>query len=574
MRTAGQYFLLVGVFSSMTCVAANGHNDFQVKAAESVKLSIMSSKQDEHFIIAKASWDEQDEQEFSEFIAKLGASNCSTFDECLKSKANPYRFSDPDNLDGFSDCADLPYMLRSYFAWKRGLPFSIVSGVESKDPPPVDGASVDLRATVNGNRITDRTDFTAQPVKDASGAIRGAVHYTIRDMWDMINNRVASSTYRTDPRDENSKNFSDFYPVLLDRKVVRPGTIVYNSDGHVAVVYNVASNGDVQVMQASTDGSVSRIVFNKNSFPQSRTEHGWGFRNWRPQSIVAANKKLITDANGSTYNVFLGGRIVGNSDDELRHEGKYSMEQYGHQHWKYDYNGQRLDWDDYVTARLSGQKWVRDPLRDFNKRMLALCVQAQNRVKAVDLAVARGLPREAHPLTMPENIYSSQGQPDWEAFSTPARDADLRSMMADLTAFSRDLLLMSAEDLRKTSYSGNDLAADLRHEYARQSAECKIEYQNSVGKMIPLTLAEVISRADRLSFDPYHCPELRWGARGNEARTCAQSPESNDWYRVQAPLRTQRNRDTRGFYGYSLNEASAAFATMGEKANFDLASVF
>ena len=49
-----------------------------------------------------------------------------------------------------SDCADLPYVLRFYFAWKRGLPFGYVSAVEPRGP------TRDFRYTATGNEAASR----------------------------------------------------------------------------------------------------------------------------------------------------------------------------------------------------------------------------------------------------------------------------------------------------------------------------------------------------------------------------------------------------------------------------------
>lgn len=541
--------------------------------AEARKKMSTTPKQDQFFIIAKTSWDRQDEDEFSQFIAKLGAASCTSLQACLKSPANPYRDSDPDDLQVVADCADFPYMLRAYFAWKKGLPFSVASGLESKDAPPTDGSMIDHRKTVNGNRITARTDFTAESVRDESGRVINGRHYSIQEMFDMVHNRISSSMYRTDPRDENPRAFSDFYPPTLDRENIRPGTLIYSPDGHVAVVHHVADNGDVHYMQASTDYSVSRGVFNKSAFPQSRTEHGAGFRNWRPQVLTGAEAVPVTDATGNSYHVFVDGKIQGESDDSLRQKRKLSLEQYQRHNGKYQLAGQNLAWEDYVTASLSREKWQRRPVRDFNKRLITLCTMVQNRESQVEIAREQGLPFKAHPERLPRNIYMAEPG-EWEAVSTPGRDATIRGTIADLGDFIQQMLGLSKTQLEQTDYKGDNLARDLQREYERLTSLCPVQYKNSHGKTITLTLGDVIRRADKMSFDPYHCPELRWGATGREAATCQQAEGSMEWYQAQAPLRTQRSRDTAGKYDYDLTEARSAFLRMGEKASFDLASLF
>src|SRR6185312_4869518 len=79
--------------------------------------------------ITKTHWDASDEAGFGRFVTALGDSGCSSSQSCLRDPANPYRASDGRFLDIDVDCAKLPYLLRAYYAWKNGLPFSYADGV-------------------------------------------------------------------------------------------------------------------------------------------------------------------------------------------------------------------------------------------------------------------------------------------------------------------------------------------------------------------------------------------------------------------------------------------------------------
>ena len=57
-----------------------------------------------------------------------------------------------------------------------------------------------------------------------------------------------------------------------------------------------------------------------------------------------------------------------------------------------------------------------------------------------------------------------------------------------------------------------------------------------------LTIDHIAKRLFDLSFDPYHCPELRWGARGVELETCEDGPLKRRWYDAQRWLRNQARR--------------------------------
>src|SRR5204863_8005208 len=96
------------------------------------------------YVIRFDHWTDADERGFGEFLAGIGRSGCTTVNACLHDPSNPFQASDPPNVFFRSDCANLPYVLRAYFAWKRGLPFSYESGVA-----PLGGAADD-RYSPNG----------------------------------------------------------------------------------------------------------------------------------------------------------------------------------------------------------------------------------------------------------------------------------------------------------------------------------------------------------------------------------------------------------------------------------------
>jgi hypothetical protein len=87
---------------------------------------------DPYVRILSDGWTVADERGYGEFIAAIGASGCRTVDRCIRDPANPFRASDPADYTFRADCADLPYFLRFYYAWKRGLPFSYVSNISPR----------------------------------------------------------------------------------------------------------------------------------------------------------------------------------------------------------------------------------------------------------------------------------------------------------------------------------------------------------------------------------------------------------------------------------------------------------
>ena len=81
--------------------------------------------------VYKAEWTDKDEAGYAAFVQAIGRSNCSSMDACIKSEANPYRSHVDPDLPG--DCADMAYILRAYYAWKNGLPFSYQNAMRTAD---------------------------------------------------------------------------------------------------------------------------------------------------------------------------------------------------------------------------------------------------------------------------------------------------------------------------------------------------------------------------------------------------------------------------------------------------------
>ncbi len=128
--------------------------------------------------ITKDHWDPADEQGYEAFVAALGAANCSSSESCLRNPANPWRGGDQHFMDVDVDCAKLPYLLRAYYAWKNGLPFSYVDAIRG------DG---DTRYNARGNQPASRHDMI-----DHGGGIDGPA--AIRDMLKV----VFTATFRSD----------------------------------------------------------------------------------------------------------------------------------------------------------------------------------------------------------------------------------------------------------------------------------------------------------------------------------------------------------------------------------------
>jgi hypothetical protein len=58
----------------------------------------------------------------------------------------------------------------------------------------------------------------------------------------------------------------------------------------------------------------------------------------------------------------------------------------------------------------------------------------------------------------------------------------------------------------------------------------------------------------RLSFDPYHCVERRWGAVGAELATCRDSGLKRRWYDAEQNLRNQIDRSYEARMDFTVEE--------------------
>jgi hypothetical protein len=482
--------------------------------------------------VTKLSWTASDERAYGEFVRALGMSDCGDMDSCLKSSANIYRASDPKGMSFYADCADLPYLLRAYFAWKNGLPFSYASGVAAV------GKSSDLRYSRYGNYVYARTDIRPP----AEGVWPNA-----RYVFSNLNNFISSAMFRFAP-DQTRGQVPDFYPVKLAPGSIRPGTVIYDPNGHVAVVYDVDDEGRIRFIDSHPDNSVTRGNYGRR-FVRASAPMGAGFKNWRPLALVGASQ----GKDGS----YIGGVVKPAENAEL---ADWSDEQFfgteKAKSWsaaRFVYNGQAIDYYDYVRRAVAGHDIVYDPLNETRSMVRGLCDDLRYRVEAVDIAVRAGLHQRAQPTRLPENIYGTTG--DWETYSTPSRDARLKVSFKELRDQVVKFVELAAVGDPHIAYSGSDLPGDLAKAHHEEAALCDVTYLASDGSERRLSFDEARRRLFAMSFDPYHCPERRWGATsGEELATCPDNALKLQWYEAEQRLRNQTDRAYDTAMGFSLSD--------------------
>lgn len=504
--------------------------------------------------IIQKSWDAKHEKLFGQFVSRIGEAverrECNRVDTCLKSTANIYYGSDPAGLRYYADCADLPYYLRGYFAWKNGLPFSIASEVR---PSPLNQDKVkDVRYSIEGNIVSKRMD-----VLSTGGAQDSIYPDAFQILNSTIPNLVSSASLRMGGLYDTSLA-SDFYPVKINRHSIRPGTVIYDPNGHVAIIYKVTQDGRVFYIDAHPDNSLTMGMFTPK-FSRSNPNQGAGFKNFRPLTLV--------DSTMDDRGAYVGGRIVAAKNSELP---DYSTEQfYGTRpdsaNWKnglFVFKGRQTNFHEFVRLSLTEGEAFIDPLKDMAQLTDDICVSLKDRVDAVEAARKAGVTEKPHPARLPLNIYGTEGE--WENYATPSRDARLKVAFMDLLETTKSNIDRFKKYDRTIRYSGGNLAKDLYEVYKERAQACQFSYNTSSGRPVVMNLEAARQRLFDMSFDPYHCIELRWGARvRGELSSCRDDANKRAWYEKEKWLRNQWERNYEARMDYTLDQLNGPIPGVG-----------
>ncbi len=307
---------------------------------------------------------------------------------------------------------------------------------------------------------------------------------TVQDFFRHIPEIIHTGTYRTAPEAEDSLT----YPVAISAQTLRPGVIFYSPEGHIGVVAATEPDGTVFLIDGHPDQSITRIRFSPKLEWRSVARTG-GFRAFRK---VVADRDTV--------------RLIGSNAAQPG----YSVEQHELGQSFYDEVSDRL-----ITAKI-------EPLAAFERAIReGVHSEVLDRIAAVETGWEIGRQR---PIPVPPNIYDATG--DWEAFSTASRDMRLRRAMLQIGDEADRLVRLAREKpgrLAGRVKNPDSLAAALANRRSELYATLHVTYRNSAGRPIRLSLAEVERRMWRLSFDPNHPPELRWGATGSESATAPRS---------------------------------------------------
>lgn len=402
-------------------------------------------------------------------------------------------------LDLTPDCADLPYFLRAYFAWKMHLPFGMRRCSRGRAGIPPSCEDVPATSSMEHSFPNEVEAFEWF-----------ATH--------VISSYVHSATARTGPADDNT----DLYPIAIDRRSIRPGTVFADPYGHLIVVSQWIPErpghwGSLIGADAQPDGTIGRRTFWRGTFlfTSDTRDVGAGFKAWRP---------VIYDDETLTYTT------VANEDLDLRSGYlPYSRAQYA---------GSTDDWYDRMEALIDPR-----PV-DATDRMVALVDALEESVvrRVVSIETGETYFRD-HPgsvIPMPDGIDVFQTEGAWEDFSTPSRDMRL------LVAIDTVMGFPEAVERRpeRSGIAPGDAARVVAEVRARRDTELAarhFEYVRSDGSRQMLTLADVALRAVafEVSWNPNDCPEIRWGApaQSPEVATCARHAPADQAARMEQTMR-------------------------------------
>ncbi|MBI4706267.1 MAG: C40 family peptidase [Deltaproteobacteria bacterium] len=376
------------------------------------------------------------------------------------------------------DCADLPYFLRAYFAWKLRLPFGFRKCNRGEDG----------RAPFCDRELG--SDLAVREERGEVEAFQRFVRATVADA-------VHSGNGRTGPRDD----LTDYYPIALGREAIRPGAVFADPYGHVLVVADwlpqaAGSYGVLVGADAQPDGTIGRRRFWPGSFlfTPDTTSAGAGFKAFRPL-------------------VYRGGevRAVPNAQIAARPGAPaYSEEQYG---------GSADDFYARVEALINPRPL--DARAVLLSRVDALAAEAQRRVQSV---AERHLAEHPGIIEMPRGhaIFETTGP--WEDFATPSRDMRLLIAIDTVQRFPAAVAAHPERYRLPPGPGPGEIAAGLRRDLEAELRARRFTYARTDATPVSLTLAELVARGPALemAYNPNDCVEIRWGAPEGSAErsTC------------------------------------------------------
>ncbi len=378
------------------------------------------------------------------------------------------------------DCADNPFYLRAYFAWKLGLPF----GYHLCDRGSL------VRNPKTGQWITNETfSSKTNPVLAFNSFLR------------RVADGVHSGTARTALDDENS----DYYPVPLEQGALRPGTVYADPYGHTLIlVGHQQQTGDhpglLLAADAQPDGTVGIKRFWKGNFLfNTKGVIGEpGFKAFRPITLHNGEQRLMQNEELKATDGLI----------------PFSLKQ------------RKMETDVFYHTM---ERIINPQPLDPEAALLSLIQALHEQLLVRVTSVANGEAYfKSHPgavIAMPSSaagVFQTGGL--WEDFSTPNRDLRLLIAMDAVLGFP-DYVASEPEDYKISgSLSPEQMKKKLQSILDKRVSELTVSYARTDGSQQILTVGEILRRIDafEMAYNPNDGIEIRWGAPENSAElsTC------------------------------------------------------
>ena len=456
-------------------------------------------------------WNRATENLYSAWIEKLfdapldAAPSWPALHEVLRDRSRNFLFNhlglgeDEMGLIIRPDCADLPYFLRAYFAFKMGLPFGYAKcsrGGGGEPPKCSQWLNIQNPEPAKVATAGHKTASSALAVTKARPGLAASFGQYLRTVADAVH----SGSGRTPASDDNT----DYYPVPLTQETLRPGTVYADPYGHVLVLARRVPQSDgaagvFLAVDAQPDGTVARKRFWRGNFlfAQDPALGSPGFKRFRP---------IVREKNGVLRRL---------TNDEIAKNPQYADFSLDQSKLGIEAFYDRMD-DVMSPAPL-------DPLRAMKEAITALEEQVKARVTSVENGrkfqnSGRG---EA---AMPDGAAIFETTGAWEDFATPSRDLRLLIAIDVVRGFPDRVARRPERYAMPKEKSVADVKAELQSVLASELSARKFSYTRSDGSAWTLALKDVIDRAAALemAYNVNDCVELRWGAseKSDEASTC------------------------------------------------------
>ena len=458
------------------------------------------------------SWNRATENLFAAWIEKLfddpldATPSWPALHEVLRDRSRNILFNylglneDQAGITLRPDCADLPYFLRAYFAFKMGLPFGYTvcsRGGHGAPPKCYQWLGIESAAATGAAPADPQAAAPAAPASKRPALVASFARYL-----PTLANGVHSGSARPLAADNNT----DHYTVPLSQDTLRPGTIYADPYGHVLMIVRrvpetADSAGIILAVDGQPDGTVARKRFWRGNFlfAQDPALGSPGFKRFRPIVRVSGALRRLTN-------------------DEIARNpqyGDFSLEQ-----TKLGVEAFYDRMDDVMSPQ------PLDPLRALEDAIASLDEQVKVRVTSVENG--RKYQAGGHgEIAMPDGAVIFETNGAWEDFSTPARDLRLLIAIDVVRGFPDRVARRPERYAMPPGKSVADVKVELQSALASELPANKFSYARSDGSQWTLTLKDVMDRAADLemAYNPNDCVELRWGASGesDETATCKRS---------------------------------------------------